>query len=67
MLISSDSYIHPCSIGYTAYQPRDWIASVDCDATVQTHGGITTAVTTSAMSRTFAKRRAALFRLAATV
>lgn len=67
MLISSDSYIHVHSIGETARQPRDCIASVDCSATVQAHTNITTAVTTSAVTKTFLKRNVALFRLAATV
>lgn len=66
MLISSDSYIHVPSIRETARQPRDWIASV-CSATVQAHTNITTAVTTSAVTKTFLKRRVALFRLAAAV
>lgn len=55
MLISSDSYTHVHSIGYTAHQPRDSIASGDCAATVQAHRNITTAGTTSAVIKTFLK------------
>ena len=55
MLISSDSYTHVHNIGYTAHQPRDWKASVDCGATVQAHRNIITAGTTSAVIRTFLK------------
>lgn len=67
MLISSDGYIHVAYVGQTARQPRDWIASVDCSATVQTQRNITTTVTSSVVIKAFLKRRVALFRLAAKV